>query len=72
MNHPETHLVRRTEHHVLSTCPCNACRSERNRRKRLVNVSYQMARALGFKFRGSELPPPCHSGSKAEELSERR
>jgi len=63
----QVNLVIRTEHHALSTCPCDACRSERERREGLVTVPACAARVLGFTFHGRELVEHP-SGSLAKRL----
>jgi hypothetical protein len=56
----DVHVVHKTEHHRLSTCPCDSCKAERQRRqisfasfearqdRHLVKIPIQTARLLGF------------------------
>lgn len=61
--HDEVHEVTKTEHHWLDTCPCEACRAERERRKQSLRVvPVNVAYALGYI---SSLTP---AGSLVREL----
>lgn len=61
--HDEVFEVTRTEHHWLATCPCDACRAERERREQSLRVvPPNVAYVLGYI---SSLTP---AGSVAREL----
>ena len=65
------HKITKTEHHWLPTCPCEACRLERHRRKNSPNTSDSRIKTISLN--AAEILfgiPRRSSGSLASEMSE--